>query len=99
VGQLLVGLVRAPTKGDVASPLDDGAFTLVGSARADEGAGNGAMVSPFARSPPLLVALRERKGKEKNELRVWGTAGRGGFDLSMTTAGHRIWMNGCHSLD
>ena len=52
---LLLGLARAPDKGAAASPLDGGTLTRVGSARADEGADNGAML---ARSPLLLVALR-----------------------------------------
>jgi len=50
--------MRALAKGDAASPLNDGTLTRVGSARADEGANNIAMISPFARSPLLLVALR-----------------------------------------
>ena len=65
----LVGArVRAPAKVAVASLLDGGTLTRVGSAvagpsaRAGEGADNGAIVSPFARSPMLLVALREREG-------------------------------------
>ena len=51
---LLLELARAPAKGAVASPLDGGALTHVGSVRAGEGAGNGAML---AWSPLLLVAL------------------------------------------
>ena len=64
---LLLGLARAPDKGAAASPLDDGALTRMGSARAGEGGGNGAML---ARSPLLLVALiaatrvRERAREE-----------------------------------
>ena len=66
---LLLGLARALAKGAAASPLDGGALTRVGSARAGEGAGNGAML---ARSPLLLVTLRaaarerEREGERRN---------------------------------
>ena len=40
--------MRATANGAAASPLDGGALTRVGSARAGEGAGNGAMFSPFS---------------------------------------------------
>ena len=45
---LLLELTRAPAKGAAASPLDGGALTRVGSARAGEGAGNGSMFFPFS---------------------------------------------------
>ena len=52
--------VRAPAKGAIASPLDGGVLTHVGSAHAGEGASNGAMSSAFfARSPLAAAALRK----------------------------------------
>ena len=53
--------MRAPAKGAAASPLDDGALTCVGSARAGEGAGNGAMFSPFF----AAAALRKKESGEE----------------------------------
>ena len=50
-----------------ASLLDGGALTRVGSARAGEGAGNGAMVSPFAQSPLAAAALRKKERGEERE--------------------------------
>ena len=52
---LLLGHARALVKGAATSPLDGGALTRMGSTRAGERVGNGAML---ARSPLLLVALR-----------------------------------------
>ena len=52
--------MRAPAKGDAASPLDGGALTRVGNARAGEGASNGAMVSLFA----LALSLDRRYAEE-----------------------------------
>jgi len=58
--------VQAPTKGATASPLDGGVLTRVGSARAGEGADNGAKFSPFfAWSPLAAVALRKESGEER----------------------------------
>ena len=60
--------MRAPAKGAAASPLDDGALTCVGSARAGEGAGNGAMFSPFF----AAAALRKKEsGEERREKKEW----------------------------
>ena len=59
--------VQAPTKGATASPLDGGVLTRVGSARAGEGADNGAMFSPFFAQSSLAAATLRKKesGKER----------------------------------
>ena len=50
--------IKAPSS----RPLDDGAFTHVGSARAGKGADNGAMVSLFALA--LALSLDRRCAEE-----------------------------------